>query len=80
MQQRTGARYFDYAVSGATCSNQIISRLFPAIGKPFPSVLDDEIPSFQADVGAKTLYADRSALNTVYTLWIGTNDLGMGAF
>ena len=80
VEQYTGAKYYDYAISGATCSNEIISRLFSAINKPFPSVIDDEIPSFKADVGYKTLYADRTSDNTVYALWIGTNDLGFGAF
>ncbi len=80
VQQQTGVNYIDYAVSGATCSNEIISRLFPAINRSFPSVLDDEIPSFQADVAVKTLYTNRTEHNTVYALWIGTNDLGFGAF
>lgn len=80
VQQYTGAAYFDYAVSGATCSNEIVSRYFSGINKPFPSVIDDEIPSFEADVAAETLYLNRTAENTVYALWIGTNDLGYGGF
>lgn len=80
VQRYTGVAYFDYAVSGATCSNEIISRNLAAIHKPFPSVVDDELPSFVADVGVKTLYENRTAENTVYALWIGTNDLGFGAF
>lgn len=80
VQQYTGVAYFDYAVSGATCSNEIVSRYFDAIDKPFPSVVDDELPSFMADLGAQTLYKDRTAENTVYALWIGTNDLGNDAF
>lgn len=81
VQQYTGVAYFDYAVSGATCSNEIVSRNFSLINnKPFPSVIDDEIPSFIADVGAQTLYLNRTAENTVYALWIGTNDLGYGGF
>ncbi|KAL8382620.1 hypothetical protein RB595_006412 [Gaeumannomyces hyphopodioides] len=45
----------------------------------FPSVLEDQIPSFKTDVdvGADTLYGgSRTAENTVYAMWIGTNDLG----
>src|SRR3569833_1350562 len=80
VEKQTGAKYYDYAISGATCSNKIISRLFSAIKKPFPSVMDDEIPSFTADVQVKTMYADRTAESTVYALWIRTNDLGSGAF
>ncbi|KAK1836955.1 hypothetical protein QBC39DRAFT_337786 [Podospora conica] len=75
-----GAKLYDYAVSGATCSNNIISRYFSAIKRSFPAVLEDEIPSFQADVSFKALYPDRTADNTVYSVWIGTNDLGFDAF
>lgn len=80
VEQSAGVAYFDYAISGATCSNKIISRYFPTIRKPFPSVVDDELPSFLADVEAKTLYLNRTAENTVYALWIGTNDLGPNGF
>lgn len=76
----TGAKYYDYAISGATCSNKIVSRYFGAIKKPFPSVMDDEIPSFKADVGVEALYGNRTAENTVYAMWIGTNDLGYTGF
>lgn len=80
VQQDTGVAYFDYAVSGATCSNEIVARDFVLINKPFPSVVDDELPSFVADVGVNTLYQNRTAENTVYALWIGTNDLGYDGF
>lgn len=80
VQQYTGVAYYDYAISGATCSNEIISRYFSAIDKPFPSVVDDELPSFVADVQVQELYSNRTAENTLYSLWIGTNDLGFGAF
>ncbi|KAF6813727.1 acetyl esterase [Colletotrichum sojae] len=76
----TGAKYYNYAVSGATCSNKIISRDFAAIGQPFPSVLDYEVPAYKADTAFEALYPNRLANNTVYALWIGTNDLGYGAF
>jgi phospholipase/lecithinase/hemolysin len=76
----TGANYFNYAVSGATCSNDIIERDFPLIHGPFPSVLEYEIPAYKADTAFNALYANRQADNTVYALWIGTNDLGYGAF
>lgn len=85
--QKTGAMYYNYAVSGATCSNEIIEREWATIHAPFPSVMDYEIPAFKADVkyvnettGTNTLYTNRRAENTVYALWIGTNDLGFGAF
>ncbi|KAL0472208.1 GDSL lipase [Neurospora intermedia] len=78
--RQVGAKLLDYAVSGATCSNKIISRYFSAINKDFPAVLDDEIPSFVADTAYKSIFPDRTADNTVYALWIGTNDLGGDAF
>lgn len=71
---------YDYAVSGATCSNKIVDRFFAPINRNFPSVTDDEIPSFKKDIGFSALYSDRTSQNTVYSLWIGTNDLGIGAF
>ncbi|KAK5660479.1 hypothetical protein OQA88_13027 [Cercophora sp. LCS_1] len=74
------ATLYDYAVSGATCSNNIVARDAAFIGREFPSVLEDEIPSFTADVAFNALYPTRTAANTVYALWIGTNDLGFDAF
>ncbi|PNH33354.1 hypothetical protein BJF96_g3414 [Verticillium dahliae] len=76
----TGAKYFNYAVSGACSSDDIIKRQFDLIKRPFPSVLDYEIPAFEADVASGKLYDNRKADNTLYALWIGTNDLGYGAF
>ncbi|KAI0151168.1 acetyl esterase [Pestalotiopsis sp. NC0098] len=82
-----GAKYYDYAVSGAFCSNEIFSRYLAGINRTFPAVLEDEIPSFLEDVayvnastGTNTFYTDRESNNTVYALWIGTNDLGLDAF
>ncbi|OTB15746.1 carbohydrate esterase family 16 protein [Daldinia sp. EC12] len=84
--QQLGATTYNYAVSGATCSNEIVYRYLESINGPFPSVIDYEIPAFLADVeyalGAKnsTFLSNRKPNNTVYTLWIGTNDLGVRAF
>lgn len=77
---KTGAKYYNYAVSGACSSDAIITRQFDLIGRPFPSVLDYQIPAFEADVASGKLFDDRRADNTLYALWIGTNDLGYGAF
>ncbi len=77
VQENTGVNYYDYAIGGATCSGEIVSRGLAAIRGQFPSVIDDEIPSFEADIHFKSMYADRTADNTVYALWIGTNDLGV---
>jgi len=73
------AKLLDYAVSGATCSNKIVERDASFIKRSFPAVMDDEIPSFIADAAFPSL-SPRTAENTVYALWIGTNDLGFGAF
>ncbi|KAK8070583.1 acetyl esterase [Apiospora hydei] len=81
--QQLGAKFYDYAVSGAFCSNTIFERFLPQINRSFPSVLEDQIPSFVEDVayvnastGSNTFYPNRAGANTVYALWIGTNDLG----
>ncbi|KAK1988951.1 acetyl esterase [Colletotrichum cereale] len=76
----TGAKYYDYAVGGASCSNKLTSRYFPAIRQPFPSVLDYELSAYRADTAFDALYQNRDANNTVYALWIGTNDLGFLGF
>ncbi|KAL2148478.1 hypothetical protein VTH82DRAFT_2032 [Thermothelomyces myriococcoides] len=75
-----GATLMDYAVGGAVCSNKVVSRYFDAINRTFPAIFDDELPSFEADVFFRSLYPHRTAENTVYAVWIGTNDLGWGAF
>ncbi|KIN00045.1 carbohydrate esterase family 16 protein [Oidiodendron maius Zn] len=72
VSDNTGAELFNYAVSGAF--------------GPFPDVVY-ETESFIADVKyinktthTNTLYKNRRADNTVYSMWIGTNDLGVAAF
>ena len=75
---------YNYAVSGAVCSNDITPRYFSAIDAPFPAVAQYEIPAYIADSqyvtpdGEKFLKAPADA--TVYAMWIGTNDLGYYAF
>ena len=77
---------YDYAVSGAVCDNTMIYRYLAGIDGPFPDVVY-EVDSFVADTtfvnattNTNTLYTDRDANNTVYAMWIGTNDLGNDAF
>lgn len=60
---------FDFARSGATCSNGLTPRIFPG-------VLEDEIPAYESDVAHGNLTLHPS--ETLYTLWIGTNDVGVG--
>ncbi|KAL7621741.1 hypothetical protein AAE478_009068 [Parahypoxylon ruwenzoriense] len=77
--RQIGAKVFNYAVTGAVCSD-----IFPDV---LPGVDWYEVPAFLADVayknpktGTNTLYTNRKSDNTVYSLWIGANDLGVNAF
>jgi len=53
----------------------------------FPAVLEYEVPAFLADRGTTRNGTDQtyfstalSTSNAVYSIWIGTNDLGVGLF
>lgn len=77
---------YNYAVSGAVCSNKMIYRYLEGIKQPFPDVVY-EVDAFLADTKyinqttrTNTLYTNRKSGNTAYAMWIGTNDLGAGAF
>lgn len=77
---------YDYAVSGAVCDNNMISRYLASINEDFPDVVY-EVNAFVADTKfinatthTNTLYTDRRDDNTVYAMWIGTNDVGAGGF
>ncbi|KAI0401660.1 carbohydrate esterase family 16 protein [Xylaria palmicola] len=84
--QKLGATKYNYAVGGAVCSNEIVYRYLESIKGPFPSVTDYEVPAFKADLEYaranrdSSLFKNRTPQNTVYALWIGTNDLGVGGF
>jgi len=75
---------YNYAVSGAVCSNEITPRYFSAIDAPFPDIAGYELPAFIADSTATTSNGTQfftgKPSSTVYAIWIGTNDLGNGAF
>ena len=78
---------YDYAVSGAVCSNELTPRFLSSIDQDFPSVVDYEIPAFVADKkalrnGTSEAYftPDLTADDAVYAMWIGTNDVGVDAF
>lgn len=82
----TGAKLYNYAVSGAVCDNNIIYRYLVSVLGPFPDVVY-EAKAFVADASytnssthTNTFYPNRRADNTVYSMWIGTNDLGVDAF
>lgn len=59
---------FPFAQSGATCSNNLTFR-------PYPSVFESQLPTYFQEKAS----LDLSPQETVYTLWIGTNDLGSNA-
>lgn len=79
---------YNYAVSGAVCSNQITPRYFSYVGIDFPDLAGYEVPAFLADKKSNVNVATGKALfkpaltkdNTVYAIWDGTNDLGNHAF
>ncbi|KAF7872374.1 hypothetical protein EAF04_003295 [Stromatinia cepivora] len=82
----SGAKLYDYAVAGAVCSNKLVNRYLDSIYAPFPDVVY-EVDAFVADVkyinsstNTNTLYTNRKPKNTVYSMWIGTNDLGRNGF
>ncbi|USW54667.1 Putative GDSL lipase/esterase, SGNH hydrolase superfamily [Septoria linicola] len=82
VKQYSGINLYNYAVSGAVCSNTITPRNFyPTF--LFPSVEEYEVPAFEADSkyikpdGTKFMYNPSD--ETVYSIWIGTNDLGNNA-
>ncbi|KAH9926294.1 GDSL lipase/acylhydrolase [Epithele typhae] len=60
---------FPFAKSGAACSNDITPR-------PSPSIFESQLPAYFAEVANGSLTLDPAT--TVYTLWIGTNDVGVG--
>ncbi|KAJ6493982.1 hypothetical protein C8R47DRAFT_1213666 [Mycena vitilis] len=59
-----------FARAGATCSNDLTFR-------PFPPLFDSQIPLYLTETANGSLHL--SPDQTIYTLWIGTNDLGVSA-
>ncbi|TKA62266.1 hypothetical protein B0A55_10897 [Friedmanniomyces simplex] len=83
VKQYTGANLYNYAVSGAVCSNEITPRWFSAIDAPFPDIAGYELPAYLNDSALVypngTKFMEDPADATVYAIWIGTNDLGYAA-
>lgn len=83
----SGAKLFNYAVSGAACSDKLVSRWSPGAGRLAPDVVY-EVDQFVTDVKwrnettkTNTLFGNkRRGDNTAYALWVGTNDLGARGF
>ncbi|KAH9916236.1 GDSL lipase/acylhydrolase [Amylocystis lapponica] len=61
---------YPFAKSGGACSNNLTYRAYP-------SVMESQLPTYFAEVADGTLKLDPES--TVYTLWIGTNDVGINA-
>ncbi|KAF9465451.1 GDSL lipase/acylhydrolase [Collybia nuda] len=59
---------FPFARSGATCSNNLTFR-------PFPPVFESQLPDYFSQKQSLRL----TPQETIYTLWIGTNDVGANA-
>lgn len=73
----SGVTPYNYAVSGAVCTNKIVPLMLQ--GYHIPTVLEYEIPAYSADSkytdpsGDKAL--DIPVNETVYSMWIGVNEL-----
>ncbi|KAG6872551.1 hypothetical protein C0995_008895 [Termitomyces sp. Mi166 len=59
-----------FARAGATCSNNLTFR-------PFPPLFESQLPLYFAEKNNGSLELDPK--ETLYTLWIGTNDLGVNS-
>lgn len=78
VQQYSGVNLYDYAVSGAVCDSVIANTKRSGIKQ-------DQMSSFLTDNSYRDNRAGSRALinpsdETVYAIWIGTNDLGYGGF
>lgn len=81
VSQKANVKSLNYAIGGAVCSNAVTPRFIEFFGDgPMPAVLDNEVPTFLADLEHDLYDGGRTAVNTVYSLWIGSNDLGLGGF
>ncbi|KAH7061744.1 carbohydrate esterase family 16 protein [Auriculariales sp. MPI-PUGE-AT-0066] len=61
---------YPFAQSGAVCSVNLTPR-------PFPSVTEQQVPAFLAQLDNGTISINQH--ETIYTLWVGTNDVGKAA-
>ncbi|KZT69466.1 carbohydrate esterase family 16 protein [Daedalea quercina L-15889] len=61
---------YPFAKSGATCSNYLTYR-------PYPPVFEYQLPLYFTEEYNGSLELDPNS--TMYTLWIGTNDVGVNA-
>jgi len=61
-----------------SCTN--LYKPFPLLNMDFPAVLDDEIPTFLADVATSQHQPAIDPSHTVFLLLSGTNDLSNNGF
>ncbi|GIJ81601.1 hypothetical protein Asppvi_000100 [Aspergillus pseudoviridinutans] len=78
IRQYTGANVYDYAWSGAVCDTVIANAVRNGVKQ-------NQIPTFLEDNGYVSNTTGQPALvnppdETVYAIWIGTNDIGYGGF
>ncbi|EAU86697.1 GDSL lipase/acylhydrolase [Coprinopsis cinerea okayama7 len=66
----TGVQLLPFAKAGATCSNELTYR-------PFPPLTESQVPLFLEQKANGTFKLPPH--ETIYTLWIGTNDVGANA-
>ncbi|OCH95459.1 GDSL lipase/acylhydrolase [Obba rivulosa] len=60
---------FPFARSGATCSQALTPR-------DFPPLFQSQLPAYFAEVANHSIRVPPE--ETIYTLWLGTNDVGVG--
>ncbi|KAJ5714373.1 uncharacterized protein N7483_011554 [Penicillium malachiteum] len=78
VQQYSGVNLYDYAVSGAVCDSITMQTVRNGIKQ-------DQMPTFLSDNSFVNKTTGKTALinhadETVYAIWIGTNDLGYDGF
>ena len=61
---------FPFAKAGATCSNNLTDR-------PFPSLFESQLPLYFEETRNGSIRLNPE--ETIYTLWIGTNDVGVNS-
>lgn len=78
---------YNYAVSGAVCSNKETPRIWSTINAPFPDLDGYEVGAFIADHGTTNSVTGLpyftpalSASDAVFAIWDGTNDLGVESY
>ena len=60
---------YPFARAGATCTDKLTPRIYP-------SVFESQLPTFFQEVENGTISINFN--ETIFTLWIGTNDIGVG--